>query len=430
MSVVTLQGGATVRRTWGKAAMRPWAAVNLLVALFPVWWALGLSGIVIPLAAIPIGLRLWVLPRVRVPTGFGWYAAFVAWVLLSAINLPEPQALVFFGWRFLTYLACGVILLGIYNASEAELPTESVLRSLSVLWVSTIAGGYLALRFPNLNFASPMEFVLPGVFTSNDFVARFIHPQVADVQGILGTALPRPAAPFVYTNNWGSGITMLLPFAMLLATLVGTHAIRRTVLILGLAALPPFVYSLNRTAWFSLIVIAAVVVITAAPRNRARALGASLGAGVLVVSLVVFTPLGNIVTDRFEHAHSNETREDLASQSFEVTNESPLVGYGRPLPNVRFPLRSEIGTQGFFWTLMVLHGYVGLGMFAVWLLGATARAWWGRRRPEARTALMVLAAFLVQLPFYDMIPYQLCFIAIAIALERRGAAARAPGVPS
>ncbi len=403
--------------------MRPYWPIDFLLVGFPIWFITGLSGIIFVLLAIPLAIRLVLARRVRVPNGTGWYVAFLAWVLLSGVNLPKVTNLVFFGWRFATYAAVLVYLLAIYNASEEELSTERVTRGLSILWVATIAGGFLAISFPYFNFSSPMEFVLPNIFTSNDFIFLFVHPQLADVQEILGN-VPRPAAPFVYTNNWGSSITLLLPFVLLRANLIGTAAIRRTVVILGLLALVPFIYSLNRSAWLTVGLMAVVAIITASPRARARAIVGVVATGLAVGALILYTPLGGVVTTRLETGHSNETREDLAAQSVEVTNESPLIGYGRPLPNLRFPLRSEIGTQGFLWTLMVGQGWVGLGLFALWFLGAAARAWWGRRRPEARFALMIIAGFALQLPFYDMIPYQLTFLGIAIALERRSAWAR------
>jgi O-Antigen ligase len=408
---------ASLRRgSW----LRPWWPVDALLVFFPLWFVLGLSGIIFPILAVPLAVKLFMMPNVRIPRGAGWYVAFLGWVLLSGVNLPKVVNLVFFGWRFVTYVSAFVFMLAIYNAPEDELSTERVTRNLSLLWVYTIAGGFLAISFPYFSFSSPVESVLPAIFRTNGFIKLFVHPQLADVQEVLGN-VPRPAAPFVYTNNWGSSITLLLPFVLLRAHIIGTPAIRRTVVVLGALALVPFVYSLNRSAWSTLAVMAIVAVLTASPRTRSRAILSVAGAALLVGVLVVYTPLGGVVTNRLDNGHSDNTRQDLVAQSFEVTNESPIIGYGRPLPNIRFPLRSDIGTQGFLWTLMVCQGYVGMTIFGAWLLSAMVKSWWGRRRAEARFALFVLAGFLLQLPFYDMIPYQLHFIAFAIALERRGA---------
>ena len=49
---------------------------------FPIWWALGLSSVICILFAVPMFVWLLLKGRVRVPKGFGWWAAFLFWMLL------------------------------------------------------------------------------------------------------------------------------------------------------------------------------------------------------------------------------------------------------------------------------------------------------------------------------------------------------------
>jgi hypothetical protein len=401
--------------------LRPYWPIDVAFGLYGLSWALGLSGIVLPMLAVPLAARLFQMRPVRIPRGFGWYATYLGWVVLSGVNLPESTRLVFFTWRLGNYASSAVFLLAIYNAPIEKLSTERVVRALSVLWVTTILGGHLALRLPRFSFTSPMQQVMPGALRGNDVIFRYVHPHVADVQTFLGFGVPRPSAPFIYTNMWGSNLTLLFPFVLLLGTLVGLRQVRVAMVALVALALPPFIFSLNRMAWFSAAFIAVLIAFTTHRKLRTQVLVGIAGAVLALFLALAFTPLGTLVEDRLETGHSDNTRADLASQGFEVANKSPLIGYGRPLPNIRFPLRADIGTQGFFWTVLVSQGYIGVALYAAWLLDALRRAFIHRARPEARCALMVILLFMVQSTAYDFLPTQVFLVAIAIALERRAA---------
>ncbi len=400
-------------------------AIEAAFALYGLSWILGLSGVALPLLAIPLAVRMLVSGKVRVPRGFGWLVVYIGWVIVSGFNLPHATSLIFFSWRLANYVSAGVFLLAIYNAPIAKLPTERVVRSAAILWVTIVLGGHLALRWPQFDFSSPLERLMPAAAKSNDFIFRYLHPAASDIHDFLGFDVARPIAPFAYTNDWGSNLTMIFPFVLLLATLVAQREVRIAIATMSALAIPPFVASLNRMAWFSVVVIAVAIAATATWAERRRQLAAIFATSIAVGLVLAVTPLGDLVSERLQTGHSDNTRADLIDQAVEATNASPLIGHGGPIPNELFPLRPHIGTQGFMWTAMVSQGYAGLAIIAMWLLDGLRRAFMARRFPEARAAFVVIVLFLVQSTTYDLVPVQFHLVAVAIALERRAAWHRA-----
>jgi hypothetical protein len=91
-------------------------------------------------------------------------------------------------------------------------------------------------------------------------------------------------------------------------------------------------------------------------------------------------------------------------------------------PNV--PL---VGTQGLVWTVLVSHGFVGVGLFIAWFL----QAFWRTRRAASDVPFwchVMLLMALIQLIVYDMLPTQLHIMMLGIAIAFRELAKPAPDV--
>ena len=115
-----------------------------------------------------------------------------------------------------------------------------------------VAGGWLGVAFPGLNFASPMEKLLPHGLAENQYVYAHVHLEFAQVQHFLGFPIGRPETFFAYTNAWGSAFAILAPCAIC-AMLQTRSAGWKLVLRLAMAAsIVPVVFSLNRGLWLSL----------------------------------------------------------------------------------------------------------------------------------------------------------------------------------
>src|SRR5207302_8110569 len=90
----------------------------------------------------------------------------------------------------------------------------------------------------------------------------------------------------------------------------------------------PVVYSQNRGMWLGLVIgIGYVAVRLALLRRYTILLGLAVAAG-LAASLVVLSPLQQVVVARIATPHSNEVRGSLSLESIRVASTSPIIGYG------------------------------------------------------------------------------------------------------
>ena len=86
-----------------------------------------------------------------------------------------------------------------------------------------------------------------------------VHPSLSQAQALggvsaIGHAITRPAAPFAYTNWWGANYAFLLPFVVLAMRWARSRLVRVSLAGLLLVSLVPFIVSVNRGAWLSVVV--------------------------------------------------------------------------------------------------------------------------------------------------------------------------------
>src|SRR3546814_11877583 len=75
-----------------------------------------------------------------------------------------------------------------------------------------IAFGYAALAFPRLDTGSLLQRLVPGSIGGEVFFQDLTSIRFAELKGFLGYPVPRPAAPFPYTNGGGSALALVTPF--------------------------------------------------------------------------------------------------------------------------------------------------------------------------------------------------------------------------
>ncbi len=316
-------------------------SLAVLLLGYPLWWALGVAAL-LPLLVAAVLVRDLVRRRgpLHLPAGAVPWLLFlccvVAGVFLLASDAPGAVAggfgsgrLMVFGYRLGWYLTCTVVAVWLVNSSRERLPDRRVHGWIAALCLITVCGGLVGMMWPALEFTAPIEWVLPGALRSNGFVTTLVHPEVADVQSVLGTAEARPKAPFAFTNTWGSVLALSLVYAVAWA-LIGARRLwaRVAVTMLVLAALVPAVHSLNRGLWACLLLTAVGGTLLAVLRGHGRAvLVGGLAAG--LVGAVLLGPLLSVVGQRFENQHSNDRRGSLASATVDsVTTGSPVLGFG------------------------------------------------------------------------------------------------------
>ncbi len=131
------------------------------------------------------------------------------------------------------------------------------------MFVVTTVGGLVGVLMPHLEFTSPFEMLLPRGLRSNSLVKSIVHPEVADIQNVLGRPEARPKAPFPFANSWGSSLSLYLPFFIVAWFRYGPRWQRYAAPVVLLVALVPIVYSLNRGLWASLAlgVVGAVILV-------------------------------------------------------------------------------------------------------------------------------------------------------------------------
>ncbi|WP_207345974.1 O-antigen ligase family protein [Arthrobacter sp. E3] len=335
---------------------------------FPLWWLLGLGDMAWPLFALVMFLVLARTKRLRAPRGFGMWMLFLIWMLCSMIQLDEFVRVIGFMYRFSLYMAATVIFIYVYNARR-QLTERKVFGILTIFWLVVIAGGYAGLMAPVWELKTPLAYVLPQSLLDNSYVHDMAFRRLTQFNPnprAFVIAAPRPSAPFLYANGWGNVYSLLTPVVVVYAAMVR----RGPKFWLLMLALPisfvPAVLTLNRGMFLGLGIAMLYIGIRAALLGHGKILLAILGIALVAGTSFVVLPVQERIDQRTAKVESIDDRGNLYLETFERTLESPLFGYGAPRPSEREG-QPSVGTQGHVWMLMFSHGFVGLGLFLVWL---------------------------------------------------------------
>lgn len=439
---------------------RPDWPLTLLLAGYPLVWALGIQIFAAGLVAIPMAMRMyrWRMTRTRVirtPPGFALWLLFLVIVvcglgtiaLTAPGTLPTPVSHRVISWalRESNYIGVTVILLYAGNLTERELPRRRLAWLLGLVGIYTVAGGILGTVLPHFKFKSPLAFLVPSSLQSSGTLAS-LYPSFAQVQNILGYAHGRPDAPFNYTNYWGNCLAILLPWLFVAWWSYGTRKQRRYTLVVFVLAIIGVVSSLDRGLWVA--IGAAVVYLAArfAARGKLAMLGAVSGVIALAIVVILVTPLGSLISQRLAHGRSNSGRVAGAGTSVTLGLESPIVGWGDtrhqagslgsitlgPTSSCRKCGGKSLGGDGELENLLITTGLGGVVFYA----GFFAYGIWRYRRdptPYGMAGVLVLVLGFVFMPVYDAIGPPLTFTMLAYALlwrnerERRLAFTQASG---
>lgn len=387
-----------------------------LIALFPLWWLLGISSSIFLILAIPM---VWQLSRRRplvVPPGFGWWLLFLVWVVASvvAINLHAPDTvqgsgstrLLAYTLRLTNYVAATVVFLYVCNTSERGLPRARLVLLQAIFFCELLVLGLLAIALPGAKFTAPLAAVLPASLSSNQFFIQRTQLSFAQVQDFLGYSSPRPAAPFAYTNAWGEVISLLLVWSVVWALMGGRW--RRPVLAVVLVvAAVPMIYSLNRGMWAGVGLAVAYLAFRLARQGRFApiiALSLLLAAAGLAV---LVSPLGTTISDRLHTPHSNEARASVSRAAITGAASSPFLGYGstRDVEGSAQTItvgrtaacpkcgNAAIGGAGQLWLVLFAQGFVGAFLY----IGFFVRTLWAYRKDDSPIAIAGSAVLLMGL---------------------------------
>ena len=407
--------------------------LTALLALYPLWWVLGMGTLIVFVLAVPMAVHLVRHRPIAVPPGFGIWALFLVWVVASTVMLgtdpagvvaePASSRLLGVGFYLAGYLAATIMLLYAGNLTEEQFPRRRLVRQLGGLFVVVVAGGLLGTTVPAFEFTSLVEVLLPQWLASHDFVQTLVHPVSAQLHDVLGYEAPRPAAPFGYTNTWGNCLVLLLGW-FAVSFFSGTGPWRRVVgSVVAAAAAVPVVYSLNRGVWIGLALVALITAVRLALRGRAALLVGLSVSIALAAALFVASPLGGIVQARLDNPHSNDIRMFTTERTLSAVQASPVLGLGGTreamggansiavgaTPSCPRCGNPVLGSNGQIWFVLISQGFVGAGLF----VGFFVRSLWAYRRD--RTPLGDAGMLACGLPLYFMLIYNAVPIPLVIA---------------
>jgi len=393
-------------------------ALTALIGAMPLWWALGAASFIWIVAAVPMLVRLLRRWPIRAPRCFGLWMLFVAWMLMSVTQV-EGTRYISFGYRALLYISVSVMFLYVFNLTEDELPRAKVLKLATLYFIYAVIGGYLGLMLGETGFTSLTERLLPGVILDNEFARTLVRPTFAQEQDFLGFALPRPVAPFTFTNEWGSAMAFLVPMV-----LAGWGTLTRrwnaAALVAMIAGAIPAILSVNRGLWLGVMVGVIYGAVLLAKRGDARYLkGLALGA-LAIMGLILIPPINDVVVGRLESPHSNNARLTLYGQVIEQIDESPWFGFGAPKANEENPNLPAVGTHGQFWMVLFSHGIPGAVLYVAFSLSLAYQTL--RDRDATASWLHVVTAIVpILMWFYELLtpPTFIIMMAGAVALRPR-----------
>ena len=292
---------------------------TLLFAWLPLWWVLGLWQVMFFAMALPMAIYLMRQRTIEAPRGFGLWLLFTAWLLTGyfVLQVDAPGAVpgtslnryITFTYRLGWYVVSAIAALYVLNTRRL-VSTQKMVNAVAWLFVMLVGGGTIGLIAPEVKFPSALQAALPGAIANHPFVHSLVHVQFAQVHHFLNEPQPRPSAPFAVTNEWGLVMALTLPFFVIAWWNKGKPWRIAMLPVLGLATVT-VISSLNRGVWGAIVLTVLLLVLREAVQGRMRAV-MGLGAVAVIGALAItMTPLGDLVTQRFENQHSNERRASL-----------------------------------------------------------------------------------------------------------------------
>jgi O-antigen ligase len=415
--------GAQPMELAGRRPLERGALLIGIVATFPALWLFGVFRFVWPILAFFFLLALIRQGNVSFPRGFGLWLLLIAWAPLSALQVHGSRLLLLHQLSALG--AATVLFLYIFNSSHRTLPDSAIIDALTLFWAMLIVTGIIAMIFPSISFHSPFERLLPAGLVGHQYIHDLVHVRFAQVQSFLGYPVGRPTPFYTFTNAWGGGVALLTPIAFAALSQTQSFLRRRILWALLAVSVIPIIVSLNRGVWLALTLAMAYAALRFALAQRLNALAALVAAASVLLVLFFLTPLGGYVSDRLANPHSNESRASIYRESAERAKESPLIGYGGPIP-AQESTGPPVGTHSELFFLTISYGIPAAILFVAWLALTLIRSGREASGPRFWAHVAILVA-LMTAPYY-LLEMHMSLVMIIAAFLWRGIA-RPPGPP-
>jgi polysaccharide biosynthesis protein PslJ len=389
--------------------------LTVMFGLVPLWWLLGVWYFVWPFFGIALFGLLTTRGRVRIPAGTTPWLVFLGTVVVSVVRLERITQLYVFGLRLGYLFTAFMVCLYVYNLVRDGVPWARVTNPLCVYWLCMVAFGWLGVLAPRFSTPSPFQLLLPPGVAAERFVMDVSRLDATEFNPYSDHPIYRPAAPYPYTNNWGTAYSFLIPFLLAHLTSVRRGAMRICLVVsLPLSVVPAFL-TLNRGMFIGLGAGVLYLLGREILRGRVRLL---LPVAVIVLIgwlFTLFIPVVDLITHRTSTTDTTSDRFDLYVQTWAAVVHSPLLGYGQPNTVDTTHAAEPLGTQGMIWQVLYSHGipaticlYV---LFAVIMRRMAAAV---TRGGLWLSALPVIAV--VVTPFYSYIDPNMSVLFFAIGL--------------
>lgn len=389
-----------------------------LMVGYPIAWAVGLGPVIFMIAAVP--MIYWLIRHrpIRLPKGTVFFLVFLIMVAGSAVQLTSLGRSALYVMRAAWYVCAFIAFVYLANQRGPTLK-RNLVRALIGLWALIVVGGYGAILAPELSWRAPFSALLPTLIAEDEFVADLINPRMAEIQSFPWehVVLYRPAAPFPYTNAWGSSFALLFPF-LLAAWYDRSVGLSRWLLaVLAGVGMVPFYVALNRGAWASLGFGLIYGFVRWSWINRNLVPLASMAIVVaMALPLSVVTGVAATAQERLaaRTEASDETRASIYIETTTQSLSSPLIGFATPRPNPANPTGPPLGTHGQLWAVMFAHGIVAMVAYAmIFVRGFLFATGSG---PVAHWAKVSLFIGILQLPIYGHLPLQIFILVAAVIM--------------
>lgn len=399
-------------------ALPTWPLVAMF-AFMPLWWVLGAWYLAWPFFGLLLAALLVVRGGVRLPTGTACWLIFLGIVVISATRLTRVTALLTFGLRIGHLLTAFLVGLYVYNLARDRVRWVRIANPLCAFWLSMVLLGWLGVLAPKLGVSSPVELLLPRGLAAERFLADITHLDTTEYNRLSRNPIYRPAAPFPYTNNWGTAYAFLVPFVVAYLTRVRSGGMRLALLVSLPVSLVPAFLTLNRGMFIGLGIGLVYLLGREIARGRIR-LVVPVAALVLCAWVAtLFIPVTELISRRTSTTDSTYDRMDLYIHTWNAVLHSPLLGFGQPRTVDVTHAAEPLGTQGMLWQVLYSHG-IPATVCLYLLLALIARRMAVAVSPAGLWLSTLPVIAVVVTPFYSYIDPNMSVLCYAVALGLGG----------
>lgn len=337
--------------------------LHLMFAMMPVWWAAGGLVLFWPLLALVLGVVMISRGRLAMPTGWSLWLVLIGLIVVSAIRLEKVTSLFTYGLKLGAVVAAFITYLYVYNAARAGTSWSKLFQPLMFYWLGMVALGWIGVFSPRFAMTTPVEMLLPEGIVGDRTVQALVHAHATEYSATSTNPYYRTAAPYPYTNNWGTAFDVLVPCVVAFLTSVRSGFLNKLLLVsLPLALVPAFL-TLNRGMFLGIGAGLVYLGLRALVRGDVRVIASIVGVAAVAWMVTLFIPVADLITNRVENTASTRDRSDLYWQTFEAVLHSPLLGFGGPRTVDTTTGAEPLGTQGQLWLIMYSHGIPALLCF-------------------------------------------------------------------